>query len=126
MTTATAGDVTVIVLPTSTHDAIEAAIAARNEGWAQAEAADRSGWDKNLIDQAIDALAETGEPFSANELRELLPDNVRASLMGGRFVNARSRGVIRWDGWTTSTKRNTHGKGIGRYVGVSQTQEAHP
>lgn len=112
-------DVTVIVLPTSAQNRIAAAIAERNEGWALAEEADRHVRDKALIDEAIDALAETGQEFSANEVRELLPDTVRASLMGARFAHARqNRGVIRFAGYVTSTKRNTHAKPVGRWVGV--------
>lgn len=94
---------------------IKAARAARDEGIAQAEDADRSGWDKALIDQAIAVFAGTGMPFSANDLRPLLPD-VRPALMGARFMAAAHRDEIRHVGWTTSTKENTHSKPVAQWV----------
>ena len=110
---------TTIEVETSVVDAIAAAIAARDEGMRQAEEADRSGWNKALIDQAIDAMALTRRPFSANDLRELLPSDVPTPLIGSRFQHAsRNRGVIRRVGLTTSTKKNTHGKDVGQWVGV--------
>lgn len=103
--------------PITVRQAIDAARAARDEGMAQAEAADTTGWEKSLIDQAIAAFAGTGMPFSANDLRPLLPD-VRTSLMGSRFYAASVRGEIRQVGLATSTKKNTHSKGIAQWIGV--------
>lgn len=97
--------------------AIDAARAERDEAMAMAEEADRSGWDKKVIDQAIEAFARDGRPFSANDLRDLLPD-VRTSLMGSRFYAASVAGLIRKQGRVTSTKRNTHAKDIDLWVGV--------
>jgi hypothetical protein len=99
-------------------DAIAAARAARDEGMAQAEDADRSGWDKSLIDTAIAAFAGTGEPFSANDLRGLLPD-VRSALMGARFMAAAKAGQIRRVGVATSTKKNTHSKDVAMWIRAS-------
>lgn len=102
---------------TSPREAIAAARAERDQGMAHAEDADESGWEKSLIDQGIRAFAETGQPFSANDLRPLLPD-VRSSLMGARFMAAAKAGRIRRVGLATSTKKNTHGKDVARWVGV--------
>jgi hypothetical protein len=100
------------------HSKIAACIAERDEGMRLAEESDRSGWNKNLIDQAIDFLASTGQPFSANDLRVLLPDDVPGPLFGSRFQHAsRNRRVIRSVGDTTSTKKNTHAKPVGLWVG---------
>lgn len=98
--------------------AIAAARAARDEGMALAEDADTTGWEKNLIDQAIAAFAGTGEPFSANDLRPLLPD-VRPALMGARFYAASVRGEIRRVGFATSTKKNTHSKDVAMWIRTS-------
>ncbi|MFC6342681.1 hypothetical protein ACFP8W_11880, partial [Nocardioides hankookensis] len=99
----------------------DAARAARDQGIAHAELAG-SDWDKALIDQAIAAFAGTGVPFSANDLRPLLPD-VRTSLMGSRFIAAAHHGVIQKLGGTTSTKKNTHFKPVGLWLGVPSTEE---
>lgn len=101
--------------PQSVREAIAAARAARDEGMAQAEDADQSGWERSLIDQAITAFAATGEPFSANDLRGLLPD-VRSALMGARFMAAAKAGQIRRVGFATSTKQNTHSKPVALWV----------
>ena len=37
------------------------------------ESGDFTGWNRALIDQGIDMFAQSGVPFSANMLRELLP-----------------------------------------------------
>lgn len=96
-------------------------IAARDEGIAQAEDADRSGWNKALIDQTIDAFAQTGQPFSANDVRVLLPDDLPGPLFGARFQHAATnRRVIRFYGWTSSTKKNTHHHPIRVWVGRAQ------
>lgn len=100
------------------HATITECVARRDEGIAQAEDADRSGWNKALIDQAIDALAATREPFSANDLRVLLPDDLPGPLFGARFrYAANERGVIRFYGWTSSSKKNTHAHPIRVWVG---------
>jgi hypothetical protein len=107
-----------IEVPADLHARISECIAARDEGIAQAEDADRSGWNKALIDQAIDALARTGEPFSANDLRVLLPDDIPGPLFGARFQHAsRNRGVIQPLGLTSSSKKSTHAHPIRIWVG---------
>ena len=75
----------------------------------------RGGWDKKLIDQAITHYIDRGVPFSSNDVRELLPD-VRAALIGARFMAASVGGRIRKVGLTTSTKRNTHSKDVAVWV----------
>lgn len=103
------------------HARISDCIAARDEGMARAEEADRSGWNKALIDQGIDALAATRMPFSSNDLRVLLPDDLPGPLFGARFSHAlNNRQVIRFIGTTRSTKKNTHGKAVNLYVGRAQ------
>lgn len=98
--------------------AIAAARAARDEGMALAEDADTTGWEKSLIDQAIAAFAATGEPFSINDFRDLMPD-VRPALMGARFYAASVRGEIRRVGLTPSTKKNTHSKDVAVWIRAS-------
>ena len=102
------------------HAKIADCIAARNEGMAQAEDSDRSGWNKALIDQTIDVLARTGDRFSANDLRILLPDDLPGALFGARFSAAQTAGRIRFVGFTRSTKKNTHGKPVAVWVGRAQ------
>lgn len=103
------------------HASISECIAERDAGMAQAEDADRTGWNRALIDQAIDVFAATGRPFSANNIRVLLPDDVPGALFGARFSHAlNNRKVIRFVGTTKSSKRNTHGKPVNVYVGTAR------
>lgn len=118
---AMAREETVLVeVPASVHTSIRACIAERDAGMAIAQDGDITGWNKNLIDQAIDVLAATGRPFSANDLRVLLTDvDLPGPLFGSRFHHAaNNRKVIRYVGQTRSTKRNTHGKPVALWVGI--------
>lgn len=109
---------TTIEVETSVVEAVAAATAARDAGIANAEAGDLTGWNKALIDQAIEAFAYTGRPFSANDLRQVLPDDLPGALMGARFLAASNADRIRFVGRTTSTKKNTHAKDVALWVGV--------
>lgn len=100
---------------------IEEARKARAAGMALAQEADRDGWDKKTIDQAIHAFAGTGRPFSANDLRPLLPE-VRSALMGARLYAASIRGLIRKCGQETSTKKNTHAKPVARWITANRNE----
>lgn len=111
---------TTIEIDTDVYEAIQAAIAARDEGMKRAEESDRSGWNTSLVDQAINVLAATGQPFSGNDIRTLLPDDIPGPLMGARFSAAVTQRRIRYVGSTPSTKENTHHKRIGVYVGRPQ------
>lgn len=87
-------------------DAAERDLAAgralRDEGQAHAEQA-AGEWDCAVIDQAIREFARRGVPFSANDIRPLLPATTRRPAIGARFMAARRRGFIRPVGYTPST-----------------------
>lgn len=72
-------------------------------------------WAKSVIDRAIREVAARGVPFSANDVRPLLPD-VRAALVGARFMAAAKSGVIRKVGYVPSSDRGTHGHHIAQWV----------
>lgn len=78
----------------------------RDEGLAQTrDAADDT--DIAVIDQAIDALNRSGEAWSANDLRELLP-HVRQPLIGDRVRTKARRKEMRRVSYTPSTLPSTH------------------
>lgn len=106
---------TTIVVDQSVADAIAKARAARDAGMAQAQEADRDGWDTKVIDQAIAALVATGQRFSANDLRQLLPD-VRQPLIGKRVRAAATRGETRRVDYVPSSLESTHGHPIAVWV----------
>ena len=106
------------------RDAIAEARAAMELGMREAEYSDevRGGWETKLIDQAITAFANYGDPFSANDIRDLLPE-VNNALIGARFSAAYTTGQLRPVGLVTSTKKNTHTKRINLWV-RARRQEA--
>lgn len=61
------------------------------------------------LDQLIANKAATGEPFSANSIRDQLPEGIRPAAIGGRFRHAARRGLIRPVGYVASTDPRTHG-----------------
>lgn len=63
--------------------------------------------DRARIDAAIRRLASAGGEFSANSVRDLVPD-VPGPLMGARFQAAAKAGVIVRTGYVPSTKGSTH------------------
>ncbi len=72
-------------------------------------------WDKLVIDKVIHAFAAQGRPFSANDLRELLPP-VRKALISHRLRVAHKDGLIRRVGKTPSTLKSTHAHEINVYA----------
>ena len=112
-----------IEMEKSVVDAVNEALEAMREGMAQAEDADRFGWQRSVIDTAIRALAETGRDFSANDVRLLIPDDITGPLMGARFNAAQTQKVIRWRHLTRSTKKSTHGHRISVWRGMRPTDD---
>lgn len=104
--------------PAPVRRAIDRAIAERDAGIARAEASDLLGWDRALMAQAIDVFAERGHPFSANNLRPLLPD-IEPHRIGAGFIAAvMSKRIVRV-GQVRSTSVPTHNRKIGLYIGAA-------
>jgi hypothetical protein len=57
-------------------------------------------WDRRVIDRAIRAFVRQGQPFSANDLRPLLPV-VRKCLISRRLIEAQRTELITWTGRVT-------------------------
>lgn len=76
-------------------------------------------WDRQVIDQAIRAFVTQGHPFSANDLRPLLPA-VRKCLISRRLIEAQKQGLIRYVGVTPSTLPSTKSARVNVYAPVRQ------
>lgn len=94
----------------------------RDEEMALVEAASDE-MARAVVDQAITLYAASGRPFSANSLRDLLPD-VRPALLGARFYAAARRGLIRRIGYEQSTLRSTRRHPIAVWVGRFAARKA--
>lgn len=74
-------------------------------------------WDRQVIDQAIWAFVEQGKPFSANDLRPLLPE-VRKCLISRRLIQAQKNGWVRYVGVTPSTLASTKAARVNVYAPI--------
>lgn len=75
-------------------------------------------WDEALLNQVIDAIGGDGRPFSANDLRAVLPGLAHgtAGLFFHSLVRRRSPQQVVVVGEEPSTAESTHGKPIKVYV----------
>lgn len=71
------------------------------------------------VDALIARYAATGQPFSANTIRDQLPEGIRPAAIGGRFREASRRGLIRPVGYVASTDPRTHGHPVRVWQGRS-------
>ena len=92
----------------------------RDAGLAQTtEAADEQ--DIRVIDQAIAHLNRSGRRWSANTLRELLPE-VRRPLVGARVRAAAMRKEMTAVGYVASTLPSTHAHRVTVWQGVTRAE----
>jgi inactivated superfamily I helicase len=99
----------------STDTRVREAATARDEGMAIAEYAARA--EQILaVDRVIAEAIESGEPFSANTIRDRMP-TVRSGLIGSRIKAASMRSEPRLVcvGEEMSTLKSTHLKPIKRW-----------
>lgn len=75
-------------------------------------------WDAAILGQAIDAIGGDGRPFSANDLRAVLPGLAHgaAGLFFHSLVRRRHPRQLVIVGEEPSTAASTHGKAIKVYV----------
>lgn len=71
-------------------------------------------WDNAVINRLIRAFVLQGRPFSANDLRPLLPA-VRKCLISRRLIDAQENGLITYVGVTPSTLKSTKGARVNVY-----------
>ena len=62
------------------------------------------------------ASAPVGAAFSQNSLRAKIPAHINPARLGPAFGRLIKDGYIRHIGTEASTKKNTHGKPVNRYV----------
>jgi len=83
-------------------------------------------WDTALLNQAIDAIGGSGRPFSANDLRAVLPELAHgaAGLFFHSLVRRRNPRQVDVVGEEPSTAESTHGKPIKVYVLSPERRES--
>lgn len=107
--------------PADTGTQLELGQQLRDEGMARVTNASDE-WDRKVVDQAIRYVASQGQPFSANDVRPLLPEGLRPALLGARFRTAALHNIIRRIGYVPSTDPATHAHPIALWVGCERVQ----
>lgn len=107
------------VIEAPVSDAVRAAV---SSGWAAYHAAVKEhgpsdDWDRAVIDQCIHAFVRQGRPFSANDMRPLLPA-VRKCLISRRLIEAQRQGLVRYVGVTPSTLKSTKSARVNVYAPI--------
>jgi hypothetical protein len=78
-------------------------------------------WWRRTVDQAIRALAETGKPFVADDVRERVPDpppGTSPNAFGGRFYAASRAGLISLMGYRRSTRPESRRRPVSVWKGA--------
>lgn len=91
------------------HLTVAERLAAADKDLLLADIAGQSSWDQFLVEQAVLAVGQARGTFSANCLRELLPE-LGHGFLGAAINSLRSGGVIEHTGhMVPSTSPATHG-----------------
>ena len=91
----------------------------KEQGTRRADEAADAIW-KQLADAAIDRLAKAGEPFTADDVRELgVPDPTSPKAWGARFLSAAKSGRIVRVGYVPSRRPSVHAHPIAQWKGAA-------
>jgi len=101
----------------------------RDQGQAEVIAADTAvhRMAGTHIRAAIDQLAAKGEPFTAEDVRKLLPEEVRPhsdNLLPAYIGGAAGAGRITAVGWATCTRPERRGGPMRRWIGAQHGEAA--
>lgn len=107
------------IIQAPVSDQVRAAVAAGYAAYKQATETHGPAdeWDNRVIRQCIEAFVLQGRPFSANDMRPLLPE-VRKCLISRRLIEAQHDGLIRYVGVTPSTLASTKSARVNVYAPI--------
>lgn len=96
----------------------------RDLGMARADAVQPEDW-RHHVDVIIGTLADSGEPFTSDDVSALTGDSPTGSrgAMGARFNAAARRGVIRRVGYVPSRRPSVHAHPVALWQGVPPQRE---
>lgn len=103
-----------------TGQQLELGRALRDDGMATADAGQPEDW-RAAVDRRIAELADTGRPFTADDVSTEVGDSPTGSrgAMGARFHHASRRGVIRRVGYVPSGRPSVRAHPVGQWQGVA-------
>lgn len=88
-----------------------------------ADVATSNKWWWDGAERAITWLAQTGSPFTSDDVRQLgVPEPDHANRIGAAFLVAEQRGLIERVGDTISTRRSRRGGRLSIWVGTPKAQ----
>lgn len=91
----------------------------KQDGTSRADAS-ADAWWKATADQAIDHLAATGQPFTADDVRDLgVPDPSSPKAWGARFLSASRQGRIVRVGYQPSRRLSVHAHPVAVWQGAA-------
>lgn len=103
-----------------TGEQLELGAALRDEGVALADEA-ATDWWRSCADRAINTLAATGRPFTADDVRELgVPDPASPKAWGARFLMASRQGRIVRVGYQPSRRASVHAHPVAVWQGPTE------
>lgn len=93
----------------------------RDAGTMAVDQRDDNAWWRSCADQAIDALAASGRPFTADDVRELgVPDPSSPKAWGARFLAAARAGRIVRVGYQPSRRASVHAHPVAVWQGPGE------
>jgi hypothetical protein len=72
---------------------------------------------RDAADAVIRALALSGKPFTAEDVRDFVGDPPRSNAIGARFMSALRSGMIVRDGWKHAERKEAHARALAVYTG---------
>ena len=113
-------------MSTPIYDGLAAGLQRRDAGMAAAEA-HADARIIAVIDAVIEGAIESGQPFSANTIRGLLPTTTSQGLVGARvasYAKRRRPRLVERVGYEPSTLPSTNGHAIAVWRGIKRAEVA--
>jgi hypothetical protein len=88
----------------------------RDEGVARVDRATDADW-KGRCDSVIRTMAQSGLPFTAEDVREWVGNPPRQNAIGSRFLKANRDGIIDKVGYRMARRPEAHSRVVAVYEG---------
>jgi hypothetical protein len=105
-------------VPASTWGFVEEGRALRDKGMEQLRLTELHDFWPSNADRAIRVLAQYGQPFSVEDVREMVGEPSRPNQWGARFMSAARNGVIERCGFTQASHAAGHARVLAMWRGT--------
>lgn len=97
--------------------------ALRDQGMARVLMFTPDEWKARAF-EAIVELAKTGEPFTSEQLREIVGDPPKPNAMGSIFNAAAMKKIIVHCGWRKASRPGMHATDLREWIGRIRTEQS--